>query len=1282
MVLLALLILICIVLIIWWLRSRLGSHWRSFGACVRTIDREIGIGDRYQTPWHLLVGENRAATEALCQAWRLNPAGDTAWFGRWWYGTDGALLAAPDSAFSHMDGALAQLSSWRRLLRALLRFRPHRPLDAIIWAVPAETLLNEEDAVAAGLRAYKKFADLQQRLGLTVPVYVVVTGGEQIPGFSELVTALPDESRDAMLGWSSPFQPAAAYRPEWADMAMDHLSISLQEGIAEVGALGEGTNEAMFLLPSRISELRGALQSLLDPVFRGNALGEASPLRGIYFVGTERIPVALDAFELSEPLTPPPAQLAFAGRLLRHRFLAEQGLAQPIPRILTMRNRWQRGALIVAGVIGAIWLTGMLWTWGVNRREAQTLANNFDRLSAARAEYTAAPPTEEASRQAASAVAAALHVVPRWKMSSAWWPSSLLSSDDGDVETALSLAIRDLLFKPFSNGLKYRIQSVQSVGKGSSGVTSTDPQSPESWPDIVAAVQLVTTAAQYEQRTREFNQLLQEGGGNVDVAADLTQYLFSLELAPRQLRDRMRITRVMQRTAGTPGLPLNLAPFQGNVSDRFVALLTHWIDALYADSNLVVNAEAVEKGLQGLQSKSDIDARTLSQLADRIELLRRLVATTNSAWSGTKGRDLVPSFSSSIETARHMSLIGEQPVAKVLAHADSVKHAFSDRWLSTQAALPGVLQASPTGGIELQSDIGKLYTSLRTLLRQPFVASASALVEGQGRTTFEKLDADSATSALIIFQAYQKYREGDLATAPELYRPALLAAASNNTTQAMLHTLTEHDDPDMLDKAGPQGLHEDSVRLDALRKVALNLSAAFGELDQPELVNVTTQEVSRRSLSLLRRADEVLQGLGPYQPRQGSFVWWDGTPGASLRAFESPTPQDLQAYLAAQQDAVSNLANIASASVIWLQERRYGLSAEDQRLVQRWQALAVDLEKYKAKSPASSLTVLERIVTKDLNELDVNTCQAKLAQISYPRGVDLFAERTGALLRAASDRCTSLRAQAGATAYQQLADTFNRNLAGRFPFSSNPAAPGADPEVVAAFLRQLDGNLVAARASLDGQTAKAQSAQAFLDSLDQARSWLTPMLAKDSTGAWTGVDVMVNWRTDREREIGADQIIEWSLTSAGQTLRHPTVDKSTLRWRPGQAISLTLRWAKDAPQAPLDDPTQISLNVDGPTAIWQERDNWSLLRLLRSHAAASSVMGADAPDGTPLLFLVPVRNSGGPAGRTQVFLRLAFTTAGGKDRLSLLRLPNAAPPSPYPNITLASVRQDANGVSP
>ena len=192
------------------------------------------------------------------------------------------MLVVPQSIFLPSDGGNASTFVWRRLLSMLLRLRGQRPLDGVIWNIPLNQLQDGAQGAADVIVLRRRFAELLQRLGLSVPVYVLISGFEEMPGFQELVAALPEEGRERLLGWSSPYGLDAGWQSYWLDDALDAVVQNMQAAIIEVGALKGELAEDLYRLPDLLLELKGNLRTLLEPVFQGNTQGEAPRFRGLY----------------------------------------------------------------------------------------------------------------------------------------------------------------------------------------------------------------------------------------------------------------------------------------------------------------------------------------------------------------------------------------------------------------------------------------------------------------------------------------------------------------------------------------------------------------------------------------------------------------------------------------------------------------------------------------------------------------------------------------------------------------------------------------------------------------------------------------------------------------------------------------------------------------------------------------------------------------------------------------------------------------------------------------
>jgi type VI secretion system protein ImpL len=156
----------------------------------------------------------------------------------------------------------------------------------------------------------------------------------------------------------------------------------------------------------------------------------------------------------------------------------------------------------------------------------------------------------------------------------------------------------------------------------------------------------------------------------------------------------------------------------------------------------------------------------------------------------------------------------------------------------------------------------------------------------------------------------------------------------------------------------------------------------------------------------------------------------------------------------------------------------------------------------------------------------------------------------------------------------------------------------------------------------------------------------------------------VRWRTDREEERGADQVIAWGLNAGNQQISYPGEAQQNLRWMVGQPVRLTLRWARNGSRRPVNDPLQPNLVIRDLEAGWEYGGPWSLLRLMRSHQSMQRQPSMDYTD-FPLTLHLPVTALTNTEEPTQMFMRLSLMTQGSKLPLSIQPLPTRAPRSPF-----------------
>lgn len=1233
---------------------------RSFAATVRAAHTRMSVRDTYSVPRILATGAP-GAIDALCRGWRLSPVGETAWFGRIWNDAEGLLIAEPHDVLA-MPAADRRLGASRRLLRALLRNRAGRPLDAIVWVIATDTLVTEDgeprEMSAAALESSRKLIGLQRQFGLMLPLYIVISNCNALPGFDDLADGLQGAASSATLGWASPYAPRRTYEDAWLDEAFASMRAVLAETIVELGTLNGRVGDALFLLPQRLDRLRLPLRERVDLVLRGAADGTAPLLRGIYCIGEvpERLPaeesVAGPALRVSAP--------TFAGRLWHDVVLSGQGLAVPMPRVLALRTRWHRVATVCAAVLAVCWCAGMAISWWHLRSDARALSTAYDSLTVARAAYRESDRGEAAVTSALQGVRDALFKVPRWQLSSPFMPLSYVFLE-GQLADAQQHVLGGLVFEPLHDRLAAQLMQ-SSCGSSPAADTGAAQATtrPQDLPAFIAGTQLVNDDAQTEHWIGQYNELAQAGSGNLAMLTQLMREAAGVQLAPEHVGDRTQLDAALRATS-LEGDTVSLdgaqaASARQRVSTCFEQSFDTWFDQVYADSTLTANAAQVQTSLTQLRAPGDAPAdATLSNLANGIDALAAQVDAADHGWASARDKELVPGLTGTFDTAQRLQLIGAAPVQAVLAHEQQVRAAFDARWLAN-GNLPGVLSATPANGLQLSADLPPLREALRTLLAQPFAAT-----DGNSNAVIRSVDVGTVQRALAVLPAYRQYVAGPLVQAPDAYRAALMAAAGNEAVKSMLAALSTP--TQLAAQQGSSSVADAAAQFDALHKSALDLIAAFDSLGRDDLATSVALRVSDSALLVLRTADAQLQALAPFRPVRGDFSDWDGRTGGSLRAFGAATPQALQAYLAAQAAAIADLADSPAGALDWLNAQKPPLDAGDAQLVSRWKALSADLAQYRAKSPASAMIAVQTIIGDQLDKLDLGNCSASLEQVSVPPAGDIVAGAGARLVSSAREQCFRLQMGTGMQAYEQIRSFFTRYLAGHFPFASDATAPGADLRQTAAFVTLLDNQLPQAQAGLAAAAAggrgRADGAEAFIAQLARAKPWLDTLLARGADGTLQGVELNVEWRVDRADEVGADQVIEWKLASGSDTLAYPASGEPALRWRPGQPVSLSLRWAKDAPWQPMFDTAQPTLSGEHGSAIWSALDTWGLLRLVRLHLMPEDANLTSTGMPPRLLFTVPVRDRTGAIQTARMFMRVGF--GGAKAPQAIPELPFAAP---------------------
>lgn len=1244
-----LLLLVIIAVAVWWLRTQSGAAIRSFYAAVRHMEQEQGSRDRYEMPWLLMLGDETQGTQLVTE-WHLQPTDKPAWFGRWWSDPEGAVLVVPQALFLPDDGMHLQRGGWWRLLGLILRLRSKRPLDGVIWTVPVSHLSNLEQAASLGLAARRRFIDLLQRFGLSVPVYVIVTGLEELPGFQELIDALPDEARERTLGWSSPYARDAVWQGQWSDQALDRIHRAVAEAVIEIGTLSGHLSADLYALPERLETLRRGLQSVLEPVFQGNAQGEAPCFRGVYFSASQASEDARDGFSADDSGL---QQSVFVRQLWRQRLVGERGLAQGVPRLLRLRQRWQRLTAGVALVVGVIWAVAMLWVWHQSVKDAHELARLMQGAQKSYVAVTDDAHRLEPTRRNVQSFWRVLERAPHWHYVSLAFPTSWFSSLDTQLEQEVFKSTQRHMLVPLHEWLVDELDRIKAT-RATDRRSSLESEDPAQWQNYQKASDLVDRALRLELQNQLFGEVQNNQRAPLDDLVKLSNSALSLNLNAATLPHAAYYNRLLAAGDGGDLQALDLSVERPLITSHFTGLMERWLDQYFLADNFVSKAGYLKLHLEQLEAGSGNSLTELEDLRALIDDLQAAIALTNSTWSRGKGQELVPGYREFLDKVHKSILLGPAVEQQLEAQASKLQQSFRDQWIAQVGSRGNLLIQQGSGQLALQEHVVKLDNAVQALFKRDFVSVALRASQDSANLRGQTVDGDDLNTSLNYFSSYKSYIAEELPRIPPAYREALLQTAESAAAQAMWLSLKDHDDQ----------MHPYAV-FNVQAEQAMALQKAFVEVHRNDLAARLQSALNRRALAqIVGGLDEIT--AQPLFGGRTEISQWDGSKNLGLQLYGANDVQDLKLSLKQQFNTMLGITERRTSALQWLMAQQGNLSALDYERVTQFSALNDELLKYKEANPASSPAQIEQLVSRDFIEMDTASCVQVLQTANLAGGRGTLAMRAVELQQSAMQRCQSLQQQQAAAAWNELANYFNQYLADRFPFANGVQAQDADPARVQHFLEIIDKRLPVAQAGLVlSQTPERQAAEDFLNRLKQAGTWLTPLFVRDKSGI-LGVELDVRWRTDREDEKGADQVIAWGLLAGSQQIDYPAAEQPNLRWMVGQPVRLTLRWARNGKERPVNDPLQPNLVVRDLEAGWEYGGPWSLLRMMRAHFSVQRQPSMDYTD-FPLTLRLPVTASTDSVTSefTRMYVRLSLMSQGSKLPLAIAPLPTRAPRSPF-----------------
>ncbi|MCB1033817.1 MAG: hypothetical protein KDD47_08295 [Acidobacteria bacterium] len=1089
-----------------------------FYRAIFRLRRTFSVRDfRYRVPWVLGLA-TRPPTDGL-----LDRSGVSLPFGpppadssgtQWWFCDGGVYLEVPGAAATSPKGAAA----WRRVLGELVDHRPERPVDSLVVSVSSRELRSARQD-STGRQELEKAADVlyeriwqaQRRLGLRLPIYLVVTQCESLPGFGQLVGRLQEPLRRQIFGWSNPYSLDTAYRSDWIEEAFGTLGERLRRVLIELfterpPAVGA---DEIFLFPRELRALEEPLRRFSDRVFKPSSYHEPMMLRGVFFTGSSEDLAGAD--EASDPDLPRALSRersevssgSFLLDLVEQKIFPEGALARPTAGRVQSRSRAVRIAqaffLLTTLCLG-------LGVWHAYRTLSESnrvlvpfleqFSKNMINVYAARNQGLATDRRTARSRAAHFAEGLAQIDISRYR--SIFLPTSWFDPVDSELRRTLRLGFEQIIAEALRLELEARVEELLRKdwavrAPSEEGIFRAHRQGSEDRafalpverkPQFQSMRQFVTELVVLDQNQRLFNDLRKTDGAELERLSRLAEGLFGYQLPEAFFRNSGLYAEAL---SGGGYRGFRPQAFRERVAGRLTDLSRNVDLALYEESTLISVLEDLVVRLDQLRSGSWLGGAgrgVIDGVVERLGEADDLVASEAVSWAFSDAFDLGEAYRETMNLAASTQFLIPGQEASDLAHVDEVQGLLEDSeagWVVLRRSLRE-LRSDVTGPIlagdeetlipALSDDARVLHAALLAYRSERFLADRGGsdgvplqLMVPMSAGSLRRWDTIFLEQAVNLYEAYLHFRDGGLKEFPDGVRePLRLIARSglyNQMTEAIRRAQTFVPRPVSSDPR----LMEEPLRqeVELFQAAAPTLNRLLGIFEDLQLWDAKS-ELERTFLQqgegFLTQVDALLQAKQLYRTREGNFAWWDGRGNLAFRSFGAGDEAELVSYLDLQREEIRHLGrNLAQPVVNSLGQELVTKSSKAQTLHLAWQGILSALADYDEKKPGNSVAELERLIQGGMSRVRLADCAR--ARVAPPRAgvrTDYFASRELDLKRELHQRCLELASAQALASYGEVASFFNQHLAGRYPFAAGSESEHseADPERLKTFFQLLD----------------------------------------------------------------------------------------------------------------------------------------------------------------------------------------------------------------------------------
>ena len=1242
---------------------------RIFRSAIKKIETNIiSSNKKYDIPWVVLFNEGtteqrlpleKSGITATLRSDDDNKLESTSFI--WHFFSRGVLIELNSDSLRAGEFDDISENRWEEFLRLCGSYRSQRPIDSIVISIPANLLLkgsSEKDVKQRisdlAENTSRRIWIAQNRYAMRFGVYVVISGCEEVEGFSEFGSVLPKSMKDGIFGWSSPHDASVIFNSTWVGEAFDSIESSVLRLTAELAAsdVRSGARIKEFLLPSNIAKLRSGLQVYLQKLMGINSFHEPFFFRGIYLSGQQDAPLFLkDVFEIK---VFPEYGIARAAH--------SQKLKNPI------MNRFVRWTLIL---FFSVWSLGLIFTTVKGSQILPKLVAGIEGLNKdAQQKNQAAKSGEildfEWYRNTAVSLMVGLEEVASARIGTdvenlyspfipGSWPLfddvfqrsvKRIERDFGELgintfRRALELKTAELTGSQYDELSGALLNAGSSCLKPKVKTIGLTPNVSESLnipvlPEFRSLQMFVLEAEELEKSVKAMKRLKINSRTSEEDLRFLARYALNVDLSG----ELSGIINLFQRSVKEGKDIVDAEKISSALRCSMVEGILALNNKIFAENPLIEDErniiEKQEKflALPLLQRSSGeiIDILTGMQLA--IEEQELLVSRGGGLWMDKPNLNLGSDYELFLSKIADNKLLGKDIAEKINFKTEkdfaTMKVQYNTLIIrgGTEVGLEATVDKNGNEVYELSKARKTLRDALEKLLDEPFMVPTV----GQGLnlesdvTNFVSWDANYLNEALKLKNYRDKILADDIPVFPKIYQPIVKKVIDQQISLRLTDLLMQayskgvYSGQELRNVSSGRNSTSYSLNLEKLDSIK-KLLRDMNRFDEVETLN---DVIFSDALLRLRLINDDFINKSFFSPSDPKFSRWKGGKGLMRSVFGVNDTLEMIEAIQFQVNEIEDFAILAAAYSNGLPDDF--LSREKSR----WKSIYSEIEAYKKKLPTSNIARLEKFLISLSKDFDLQNCTRILNENTPAISANnYFKAQHLRMYTNLNRKCQELRIQGSLEKWRVFSNDFEEMVGNRKPFIRF----GKDIFKAKEFQRSRNieyyeiqdvfsriPTLLEVEELATGEEKKNELRE-FYSQLYEVKNLFAPFLQENSSGDLS-YGINLKFRTNRDQELEANRIIDWSMEIGGEIFNLRDKPRQ-LFWRPGDSILVRLRFAENTPVIPAKMRKNPYYSSNKKTLIYKFDGPWALFDMLQLHRAGYLKKDRDREE--TMMFQFPIK---------------------------------------------------------